>query len=443
MKKIIVLGGGESGVGAALLAKSKGFETFLSDAGSLSPFYKEKLEKNSIQFEENKHSEDKILQADKIIISPGIPESNPLVQKIIQGNIPIVSEIEFAAEFTQSKIIAITGSNGKTTTSLLVFHLLKQAGLNVALGGNIGYSFAELVVEDRFDYYVLEVSSFQLDRCFEFKPHIAILTNITPDHLDRYDYKFDNYIQAKFRLFQSQTKEDLAILWKEDPISSPYFQEISSHILYFSSQDPAQTAYIQEEYILVGDCTIPHQIFPIKGPHNAKNMAAAVIAAKNCGLSNQQILDYLPNFKNDPHRLEFCGNWKGIDFINDSKATNTDSVFYALNSFKKNIILIIGGIDKGNNYDEIDPLVRERVKSLVFLGKNNQKLLDYYKNHLIPYFSTDSLEGAFEKIKSFAENGDTVLLSPACASFDLFKNYQDRGNQFKKLVDELIHGNQI
>ncbi|MFM1912701.1 MAG: UDP-N-acetylmuramoyl-L-alanine--D-glutamate ligase [Bacteroidota bacterium] len=440
MKKIIVLGGGESGVGAALLAHSKGFDTFLSDKGILSQEFKEKLIKNNIPFEENQHSEELILQADKIIISPGIPESNPLVQKILSKNIPIVSEIEFAAEFTKAKIIAITGSNGKTTTTLLTYHLLKEAGLNVGLGGNIGFSFAQMVIEDNYDYYVLEISSFQLDRCYNFAPDIAILTNITVDHLDRYNYQFENYAKAKFRIFQSQDKNQLAILWKEDPVSINYLDLVKAPVKYFSIQDPSQAAYITEDYILVGDCTIDQNILPIKGPHNAKNIAAAVLSAKYLGISNHQILEALPNFKNDPHRLEECGEWNSIKFINDSKATNVDSVFYALNSFKNNIILILGGVDKGNDYREIDDLVKTRVKTLVFMGTNNENLVNFYKNHSIAQYSTSSLKEAFDTVIKNAQPGDTVLLSPACASFDLFKNYQDRGNKFKELVKDFIHG---
>lgn len=440
MEKIIVLGGGESGVGSALLAKAKGFKTFLSDKGSLLPAFKEKLINNQIDFEENQHSEDLILSADKIIISPGIPESTPLVQKIISKNIPIVSEIEFAANYTKAKLIAITGSNGKTTTSLLTYHLLKNAGLNVALGGNIGVSFAEMVIQDSYDYIVLELSSFQLDRCFHFSPDIAVLTNITADHLDRYQYQFENYAQAKFRIFQSQKRENLAIIWKEDPVASQYISGIPSKINYFSTQDPSQAAYITEDYILVGDCMIDLNILPIKGPHNAKNTAAAVLVAKALGVSNGKILEALPHFVNEAHRLEFSGEYQGIKFYNDSKATNVDSVFYALNSFKNNIILILGGVDKGNDYQEIDELVKSRVKALVFMGTNNKKLEEFYQNHSIPKVSTYSIKEAFDACISLATDGDTVLLSPACASFDLFKNYLDRGNQFKNQVNKLIHG---
>ena len=359
MSKIIILGGGESGVGAALLAKSKGFEVFLSDQGQLKDTFKNTLIENNIPFEDGQHSIEKILEADEIIISPGIPEKNPIVQAIKKQNISLISEIEFASRYTTAKIIAITGSNGKTTTTLLTYHLLKNAGLKVGLAGNIGQSFAKQVMENQHEYYVLEISSFQLDRCFLFKPDVAVLINITLDHLDRYEYQFENYIHSKFRIFQNADNESTSIFWTDDPVITKYHHLIpaGSQMQTISSQQTDATAFISEDTIKIKPTlSIDLKLAPLKGPHNAINMSAAILASLAIGVSKEQIHQALPSFINAEHRLEPCGNWKGIQFINDSKATNVDAVYFALNSFKQPIILIMGGVDKGNDYTLLDEL---------------------------------------------------------------------------------------
>lgn len=441
MSKIVVLGGGESGVGAALLAQSKGFEVFLSDSGELKDVYQKVLQSNQIAFEYQKHSLELILQADEIIISPGIPEKTEIVQAIKKANISLISEIEFAARYTQAKIIAITGSNGKTTTTLLTYHLLKEAGYKVGLAGNIGKSFAKQVMEDEMDYYVIEISSFQLDRCFHFKPNVAVLLNITPDHLDRYDYQFENYIHSKLRIFQNADQETTCITWAEDEVVNAYRSSIPSGKQQFISfNDPKACAYITDQEIQFHESwKVKREELPIKGPHNAINLSAAVLAAQAVGIEPSTIQQALHSFVNAEHRLEPCGKWKGIEFINDSKATNVDAVFYALNSFKTGIILIIGGVDKGNDYSVLDPLVKEKVKGIVCLGIDNKKLLLHFKDKVPHIIDTQSLKEAVVASAQWAQAGDTILLSPACASFDLFKNYEDRGKQFKETVKDFIH----
>lgn len=443
MSKIIVLGGGESGVGAALLAKSKGFEVFLSDQGLLKEVFKNTLIENNIAFEDGHHSIEKILDADEIIISPGIPEKNPIVQEIKKKNIPLLSEIEFASRFTSAKIIAITGSNGKTTTTLLTYHFLKNAGLKVGLAGNIGQSFARQVMENKYDYYVLEISSFQLDRCFEFKPDVAVLINITPDHLDRYDYQFENYIHSKFRIFQNSSANDTCIIWSDDPVITKYQDLIpkKSNLQTISSHQKEANAFINDACLSIQpNLSIDLQKAPLKGPHNAINMSAAILASLAIGVNKEQILLALPSFVNAEHRLEPCGTWKGIQFINDSKATNVDAVYFALNSFKNPIILIMGGVDKGNDYSVLDNLVKENVKGLICLGINNQKLENHFKHICPQIYSTDKLEMAVSKGMEWAKANDIIMLSPACASFDLFKNYEDRGSKFKEVVKQLTDG---
>jgi UDP-N-acetylmuramoylalanine--D-glutamate ligase len=442
MSHIVILGGGESGVGAALLAQSKGFSVFLSDQGKLKEHYQDQLRNQAIPFESEKHTVSEILKADEIIISPGIPEKSELVQTIKKQRIPLVSEIEFAARYTKAKLIAITGSNGKTTTTLLTYHLLKEAGFNVGLAGNIGQSFAKQVMEDSFDYYVLEISSFQLDRCFDFKPDVAVLINITPDHLDRYDYKFENYIHSKFRIFQNASPQTTCIYWGDDEViqqNKAFIPgEVRQQIIHVGHEVGA--ANITDESINFSFGRINRATAPIQGPHNAINMAAAVLAASAVGVTWTAIEANLGTFQNAPHRLEPCGNWHGIQFINDSKATNVDAVFYALNSFKKNIILIIGGVDKGNEYDVLNDLVKSKVKGMICLGTENTKLMAHFGDRVPQIMSTDSLETAVSTSMQWGESGDIVLLSPACASFDLFKNYEDRGDQFKATVNRLTHG---
>ena len=442
MGHIVILGGGESGVGAALLAQAKGFSVFLSDQGKLKEPYQDQLRHHAIPFESETHTIREILKADEIIISPGIPEKSELVQTIKKQGIPLISEIEFAARYTNAKLIAITGSNGKTTTTLLTYHLLKTAGFNVGLAGNIGQSFAKQVMEGTYDYYVLEISSFQLDRCFQFNPDVAVLINITPDHLDRYDYKFENYIHSKFRIFQNATAQTSCIYWGGDEVIQQYQDLIPNnahqHVIQFDQTTGA--ANITDQAIEFAFGSINRATAPIQGPHNAINMAAAVLAATEAGVSWSDIQANLGSFQNAPHRLEPCGNWKGIQFINDSKATNVDAVFYALNSFPKNIILLIGGVDKGNEYDVLNDLVKSKVKGMICLGIDNAKLMAHFGDQVPRIISTDSLETAVATSMQWGESGDIVLLSPACASFDLFKNYEDRGDQFKATVNRLTYG---
>ena len=441
MALISILGGGESGVGAALLAKSKGFAVFLSDAGALKENYQQTLRENEIEFETGGHSLERILGSQEIIISPGIPEKTDIVKAIKAKGISLVSEIEFAARYTKAKIVAITGSNGKTTTTLLTYHFLQSAGLRVGLAGNIGQSFAKQVMEDQHDVYVLEISSFQLDRCFQFKPDVAVLLNITPDHLDRYEYKFENYIASKFRIFQNADAKTSCVFWADDEVIQSNLAKIPASTTFktVSFQQKAH-AYITAEKIQFDGAELLLADAPLKGPHNAINMAVAMLAAHEVGVSFSQILQSLPFFENAPHRLEPCGVWNGVEFINDSKATNVDAVFYALNSYKQPLILMMGGVDKGNEYEVLDPLVKEKVKGLICLGTDNTKLEQHFGPIVPQLFATDSLEDAVLKAKEWAVDGDVVLLSPACASFDLFKNYEDRGDQFKNTVKRLIHG---
>ena len=441
MALISILGGGESGVGAALLAKSKGFEVFLSDAGVLKENYQQSLSENQIEFESGGHTLDRILTSDEIIISPGIPEKTDIVKAIKAKGISLVSEIEFAARYTKAKIVAITGSNGKTTTTLLTYHFLKSAGLKVGLAGNIGQSFAKQVMEDQQEIYVLEISSFQLDRCFQFKPDVAVLLNITPDHLDRYDYKFENYIASKFRMFQNADSHTSCVFWADDEVikAQSAMLPTSAKIKTVSFHQKAD-AIVSSEKIEFDGATLVLADAPLKGPHNAINMAVAMLAAHEAGVAYTQILQSLPLFENAPHRLESCGIWEGVEYINDSKATNVDAVFYALNSYKQPLILLMGGVDKGNEYEVLDSLVKEKVKGLICLGIDNSKLESHFGDIVPQIFSTDSLASAVLKAKEWAVAGDVVLLSPACASFDLFKNYEDRGYQFKNSVKQLIHG---
>ena len=446
MKKITILGGGESGVGAALLAKAKGFEVFLSDKGNLSESYKEILTQNNIPFEEGQHTESKILNAHEVIKSPGIPDKVELIKKLHSLKIPVISEIEFAARYTKAKIIAITGSNGKTTTTLLIYHILKNAGLNVGLAGNVGESFAKQVIEDTFDYFVLELSSFQLDNCYDFKADVTILLNITPDHLDRYEYVFQNYIESKFRVLQNMNASDDFIYFQE---SEALVGELLKRNDLVINRLPVslvekieQGGYLQNEILKVNYKTetfeFPQSELPIKGSHNVINSLAAILVSKSLGLNNEQISEGLKSFQSVEHRLEPCGEIKGVKYVNDSKATNVDSVFYALGSFDEPIILIMGGVDKGNDYRQIEQLVAQKVKALICMGKDNSKLVEFFGNKVPMIFSVDSLQKAVQLSSDLSTEGDVVLLSPACASFDLFKNYEDRGRQFKEAVAELM-----
>lgn len=444
MKKIAILGGGESGVGAALLAKAKGFKVFLSDKGILSDKYKEILNQNEIPFEEGQHTEEQILDADEVVKSPGIPDKVALVQKLKSLRIPIISEIELASRYTKAKIIAITGSNGKTTTTLLTYHLLKNAGLNVGLAGNIGDSFAKQVIDDTLDYFVLELSSFQLDNCFEFKADIAILLNITPDHLDRYNYEFQNYVDSKFRVLQNMTPSDNFIFYQESEALANELAKKTFPVNYLPvslQEKVAQGGSLQNERLEVtyqeNHFSFALEDLPIKGSHNAINAMSAILVAKVLGIENDKIAEGLKSFKSVEHRLEPCGEVGGVKFVNDSKATNVDSVFYALGSFNDPIVLIMGGVDKGNDYSQIEALVEQKVKALICMGTDNQKLLDYFGKKVPLIFSVDSMQKAVTLGQEVATEGDVVLLSPACASFDLFKNYEDRGRQFKAAVSAL------
>jgi len=403
--------------------------------------YQKTLQKNKIPFESGQHSLSKILDAHEIIISPGIPEKSDIVKEIKKLNIPLISEIEFASRYTTAKIIAITGSNGKTTTTLLTYHLLKEAGFKVGLAGNIGQSFAKQVLDNQMDYFVIEISSFQLDRCFKFKPDVSILLNITPDHLDRYDYKFENYIHSKMRIFQNADSQTQNIIWEDDEVLITHKNQLPKQNLQtISFNNSMASAFIQKELIEYHQTwQLNRKDAPVKGPHNAINVSAAILAAESVGMTPEQIKNALPTFINAEHRLEPCGNWNGIEFINDSKATNVDAVFYALNSFEKGIILIIGGVDKGNDYSVLDELVNKRVKGIICLGTDNDKLLAHFETKVAKIISTTSIKQAVETGAKWAVSGDTILLSPACASFDLFKNYEDRGKQFKETVNNFIH----
>lgn len=446
--KIAILGGGESGVGAALLAQAKGFEVFLSDKGALLPKYRQILQQQGIAFEEGQHTEQRILTADEVIKSPGIPDKVPLVKKLYEQGTPVISEIEFAARYTKAKFIGITGSNGKTTTTLLTYHLLKSAGVNVGLGGNIGDSIAKQVIEDTYDWFVLEISSFQLDNMYRFKADVGILLNITPDHLDRYDYNFQNYVNAKFRLLQNMTATDDFIYFSDNPAIAHELTLKSFNVnhLPISFQKKESSGGFWDNGVLQltykgRNFDISARELPIQGPHNAINAMTAILAAMAVGLSDEQITAGLKSFQNAAHRLEPAGEIKGVKFVNDSKATNVDSVFYALNSYDTPIIWIAGGQDKGNDYTQIESLVRQKVKALICLGKDNQKLLSFFTPIVPVVVETQDVEEAIRYALSFGQPDDIALLSPACASFDLFKNYEDRGNQFKAAVKRFLETN--
>jgi UDP-N-acetylmuramoylalanine--D-glutamate ligase len=438
-QKIIILGGGESGVGAARLAKAKGFEVFLSDKGKLADKYKSELLAHHIDFEEEQHTESKILDASEVIKSPGIPQTTPLMLKIREKGIKVSSEIDFASRYTNAKIVAITGTNGKTTTTLLTYHLLKMAGLNVGLAGNIGDSFARMVLEKNFEYYVLEISSFQLEDIHFFHPHVGLLLNITPDHLDRYAYKMENYVAAKFRLLDNMKKEDFFIYNADDEHSVSFLKNASlkekSNFLTFSVRffENDQLTIIAPYF---SDKEFIFNQLPLKGKHNGMNMSAAILAALCLHISPKTIQESLPSFKNASHRLEEVAKVNDVLFVNDSKATNVDSVKYALDSYKNPLIWIAGGIDKGNDYQLIMDLVKKNVRAMVCLGKNNEPLQKAFSPLFGELPETQNVQEAIKKAFELSEKGDIVLLSPACASFDLFKNYEDRGNQFRAAAQE-------
>lgn len=444
MEKLIILGGGESGAGAAVLGKVKGFDVFLSDAGPIKPEYRDLLARHGVDFEEGGHSAQRILQADLVVKSPGIPSTAPLVEKLAGKGVPVISEIEFAGRYTDAKMVCITGSNGKTTTTLLTYHILKEAGLNVGLAGNVGKSLALQVALEHHDIYVIELSSFQLDNMYDFKANIAVMLNITPDHLDRYDHKMQNYINAKFRILQNMTPTDTFIFWKDDPVISEQLRHISTDasLLPFSeTPEEGSAAYIDAENELVFNTPVESMAMPradlaLNGLHNVFNSLAAGLSACICDVSKDAIREALADFSGVEHRLEFTADIDGVRWINDSKATNVNSCFYALESMTAPTVLILGGKDKGNDYSEILPLVKEKVKAIVAMGTDNAKIVDFFKD-VVPVTDTHTLDDAIEACRRIAVTGDTVLLSPCCASFDLFSSYEDRGRKFKAAVREL------
>lgn len=443
---IVILGAGESGVGSAILAKKKGFDVFVSDKGQIAEKYSEKLDEIGVKWESGTHSEDVILSAGEIIKSPGIPETAPIIVKAREKSISIVSEIEFAARYTNAKMVCITGSNGKTTTTLLTFDLLQKAGFNVGLAGNVGYSFAEQVANEKYEYYVLELSSFQLDDMYSFKADIAIITNITPDHLDRYDYKFENYIDSKFRILQNMTESDCLIYCEDDEVLKREISKrniIPTKIPYSVTEKFTKGAWLEKDIINVNVNNLNPYTMSITelmliGKHNTGNSMAAAIAGKVLDIKNETIRQSLTTFKGVEHRLEpLSFTVRGVKFINDSKATNVNSVWYALECMEEPVVLIAGGTDKGNDYSMLYELAKTKVKALVCMGKDNEKIIKAFTGIVPVIKDTHSIQDAVQEAFALADKGETVLLSPACASFDLFKNYIDRGRRFKEAVRNL------
>jgi UDP-N-acetylmuramoylalanine--D-glutamate ligase len=444
-RRIVILGGGESGVGAAILAAQKGYDVFVSDGGSLKDIYRQELQRHKISFEEGGHDKARILAADEIVKSPGIPEKNELVREIRAKGIPVISEIELAYRYKgKSRIVAITGSNGKSTTTAMIYHIFRHGGLDAALVGNIGYSFARQVAEDPKEWYVAEISSFQLDDIVSFRPDLAILTNITEDHLDRYDYQFENYIRSKFRIVMNQTEEDYFIYCEDDPVIKKYISQFPIHsnpLPFTMQQEPNKGGFIKNGQMSVNTGNEKLQMsiydFALKGIHNQYNTMAAGIASATVGIRKEKIREAIQSFEALEHRMEYVLTVRGVEFINDSKATNVNSTWYALESMDKPTILILGGVDKGNDYSLIRDLVKEKVKAIVCMGVDNRKIHEAFQNDVSLMVNTASAEEAVKAAFHFATKGDVVLLSPACASFDLFKNYEDRGRQFKEAVRDL------
>ena len=444
MLRLVILGGGESGVGTAILGKKKGYDVFVSDFGAIKDNYKEVLKINGIAWEEETHTENLILNADVVMKSPGIPEKVAIVKKLIEKGIPVISEIEFAAPFTKAITIGITGSNGKTTTTMLTYHLLKSAGLNVGLGGNIGKSFAWQVADENYDCYVLELSSFQLDGIINYKPHIAIITNISPDHLDRYEYKYENYIASKFRITMNQTNEDFLIYDNDDEAISNWLQnnKTNAQLIPFSlTKTFEKGAFIKNDTMEVNinqeEFEMKTSDISLEGKHNMKNAMAATSVAQLMKIRKDTIRESLSNFQGVEHRLEKVLKIQNVQYINDSKATNVNATFFALDSMTVPTVWIVGGVDKGNDYSELMPLVREKVKAIICLGVDNKKIIDAFGNVVDIMVEVESMNDAVKTAQHLVEKGDAVLLSPACASFDLFQNYEDRGNQFKSAVRNL------
>ncbi|MEO2079334.1 MAG: UDP-N-acetylmuramoyl-L-alanine--D-glutamate ligase [Leeuwenhoekiella sp.] len=444
MKRLVILGGGESGIGTAILGKKEGFEVFVSDFGKIKPKYLDVLKNNEIEWEDGGHTESKVLNADLVMKSPGIPDKAPLIKKLVEAGISVISEIEFAARYTKATLVGITGSNGKTTTTMLMAHLLKQAGLKSVAAGNIGDSFAKWVALDDQDFYALEISSFQLDGIVDFAPHIAILTNITPDHLDRYEYKFENYIKSKFRIAENQTDKDYLIYDADDPVITDWLLKhpVRSQCIPFSISKQLEKGayYAQEEInILIDDTTMTMSTknLTIKGAHNTKNAMAAATAARLLSIRKATIRESLEGFQGVEHRLEQVLKINHVSYINDSKATNVNATFYALDSMSAPTVWIVGGVDKGNDYTDLFPLVNEKVKGIICLGVDNAKLLNTFSGMVETIIETQSITEAVKIAYKLSDKGDNVLLSPACASFDLFENYEDRGRQFKEAVRNL------
>ncbi len=448
-RRIVILGAGESGTGAAILAKDKGFDVFVSDYGKIAPKYKEMLDSEGIVWEEGTHSVERILAADEVVKSPGIADTTPIMQKVLSKNIPVISEIEFAGRYTDSKMICITGSNGKTTTTLLTYHILLRAGLDVGLAGNVGNSLALQVARHPHEIYVIELSSFQLDNMFDFKANIAVILNITPDHLDRYDYKMENYVKAKFRILQNMTPADSFIYWKEDPVVSAQLKKITTEAALYpftANDEESCAAYIDAENNMIintpaSSLSMPRADLALNGIHNLYNSMAAGISACLLNIRKDDIRAALSDFTGVEHRLEPAGTVDGVEWINDSKATNVNSCWYALDSMTKPTVLILGGKDKGNDYSEILPLVEKKVKAIVAMGLHNEKIVDFFKDSVPAIRDTNTLADAVAACRELAQPGDAVLLSPCCASFDLFSSYEDRGRQFKDAVKKLLSDN--
>ena len=443
MKRIVVLGAGESGAGAAALAKKEGMDVFVSDMSHITDHYKQMLDERHIDWEEGQHTESLILNADEIIKSPGIPETAPMVVKARQAGIPVISEIEFAGRYTQSKMVCITGSNGKTTTTSLIYHIFKAAGYDTGLAGNIGRSLALQVAEEPHEYYVIELSSFQLDNMYKFRANIAVLLNITPDHLDRYDFKMQNYVDAKMRILQNQTPQDAFIYWADDPIIKKELEKYDIRAVQYPFSElkkKGSIGYIEKgQYVIEQPkpFNMEQESLSLTGRHNIYNSLAAGIAGNIAGIRKDIIRQSLSDFPGVEHRLEKVCDVRGVHYVNDSKATNVDACWYALDSMKTRVVLIIGGKDKGNDYEPIKPLIREKCSALVYLGADNTKLHQNFDQLGITIRDTHSMRECVEACYELAQPGDTVLLSPCCASFDLFKNMEDRGEQFKELVRKL------
>jgi UDP-N-acetylmuramoylalanine--D-glutamate ligase len=442
-KRIVILGAGESGAGAAVLAQKEGFDTFVSDMSLIKDKYKKMLTDRGIAWEEGRHTEELILNADEVIKSPGIPNDAPMILKIREKNIPIISEIEFAGRYTKAKMICITGSNGKTTTTSLIYHIFKKAGLNVGLAGNIGQSLAYQVAECNYDYYVIELSSFQLDNMYNFHANIAVLMNITPDHLDRYDHKMQNYVDAKFRILQNQTSDDAFIFWNDDPVIHRELHKYGIHGHYYpfaEKKEDGTVAYVDHGEVCFTEpiaFNMEQEELALTGTHNLFNSMAAGISANLAGIQRDCIREALSDFQGVEHRLEKVCRVRGVEYINDSKATNVNSCWYALQSMKTKTVLILGGKDKGNDYSEIADLVKEKCVGLIYMGLHNEKLHAFFDSFGLPVADVQSIQDAVNAAYKMAKPGETVLLSPCCASFDLFKSYEDRGEQFKACVRAL------